>query len=581
MAGRCGRPAALLCCALGAGNVELAEAGRYLHGGHAAAASRASEPAALEPESADSDEEWAQVEVTQGFPASKRDRSHWPVEAARSVGGAPAHSAIVTEHEARKWWGFPSYADDLDLGPKSWEELARIHGRLGRVCTAREAKRQCGSSYVCREGVCGECGISRDCGEHFRCQVSATSGRRLCVPRILSKQWDWRDVCCTVLIVITAMLSAAAGMGGGGVYVPLLLLLLGLSTQEAVPLSQAMIVGGAIVNVIMFCGERHPKYPHKPKIDYDVVMMLNPGLAAGVTVGVMLNVISPQWLIVLVLLVTLVLALDKSLRKGLKEWEKESKAAAARAQAAASAGTQLAKPSGGGAAAGIKLADLGSFAKLAQSNGRQLGLIVGCWAIFLLANLIKAPQCSMMYWLQQAGMLVVCGAFTVAGAYSLPSSSSDGSAEGMLAWTPQSIRLYPLLSTIAGFLGGFLGIGGGIIMGPLLLELGMLPEASQATTAAFVFLSSSLATIQFIVLGKAMPEYALWFTTWVVIFTFLGQTAVDYVLRRWQRASLIVLSIAAIIAGSLVMMTIIGVSDTVTDLSRGAYMGFIPHHLCE
>jgi len=151
----------------------------------------------------------------------------------------------------------------------------------------------------------------------------------------------------------------------------------------------------------------------------------------------------------------------------------------------------------------------------------------------------------------------------------------------VLAWTPRSIRLYPLLSTVAGFLGGFLGIGGGIIMGPLLLELGMLPEASQATTAAFVFLSSSLASIQFVVLGKAMPEYALWFTTWVVIFTFFGQTAVDYVLRRWQRSSLIVLSVAAIIAGSLVMMTIIGVTDIVTDIRRGAYMGFIPHHLCE
>ena len=41
------------------------------------------------------------------------------------------------------------------------------------------------------------------------------------------------------------MLSAAAGIGGGGVYVPLMLLLLGLSAKEAVPLSQALIFGGA------------------------------------------------------------------------------------------------------------------------------------------------------------------------------------------------------------------------------------------------------------------------------------------------------------------------------------------------
>lgn len=570
------RLAPLLCCALGA-----AEAGRHrlLGAQRPLPAAAALGPPLPDDSDAETGEEWAQVEVTQAFPEPDIRHAQWPQEGSL---GATSRAAIVMSRTGRKWWGFPNYERDLDVGPKSWEEFSRQHGHLGRLCTPELALRLCGTAYVCRAGVCGECTISRDCGEHFRCQFSPTAGRRVCVPRVLIKQWSWRDVCCTVLIIITAVLSAAAGMGGGGVYVPLLLLLSGLSTKEAVPLSQAMIVGGAVVNVIMFCGERHPKYPHRPKIDYEVVMMLNPGLAAGVTLGVMLNVISPQWLIVVVLLVTLVLALHKSLTKGLKEWQKESKAlAAARAE-----GPAAQRPGGGGGgsggASGIKLADLGSFVALAQTNQRSLSLIIGCWMAFLLANLMKAPQCSTLYWLQLMGMLAVCGAFTVAGAWSLGCQDADGgSAEGMLAWTPRTLRLYPLLSTVAGFLGGFLGIGGGIIMGPLLLELGMLPEASQATTAAFVFLSSSLATIQFVVLGKAMPEYAFWFTTWVILSTFVGQTAVDYVLRRWQRASLIVLSIAAIIAGSLVMMTAIGAVDVYTDLSRGANMGFVPHHLCE
>merc|ERR1719498_1005157 len=133
-----------------------------------------------------------------------------------------------------------------------------------------------------------------------------------------------REVIATILIVITAMLSAAAGMGGGGVYVPLLLLLLGLSTKEAVPLSQAMIVGGAIVNVLMFSGDRHPTYPSRPRIDYDVIMMMNPGLAAGVTIGVICHLISPQWLIVTTLLVTLGITLENTALKGVGAWRKES-----------------------------------------------------------------------------------------------------------------------------------------------------------------------------------------------------------------------------------------------------------------
>lgn len=515
------------------------------------------------------------------------------------VPSAPNQTILAGTFSTRRWWGFPSYAKDLDVGLRSWPELARSHGHLGQVCTPEQTQQKCGTAFVCKAGVCGECVVSRDCGEKFYCQMGMIDEEGMvhnrCIFRVLIEQWTWAEVLCTVLIILTAMLSAAAGMGGGGVYVPLCLLLLGLSTQEAVPLSQTMIVGGAIVNVLMFCGDRNSKYPNRPRIDYDVVMMLNPGLAAGVTIGVMCNVVSPQWLIVITLIITMVIALEKSLTKGLATWAKESKAIAEAEAAAALTDTTNGNQGGpgvghGGASSGkgknvvkLKMADFNGFLELAPTVPRPLALIFGCWAVFLAANLVKAPSCSGMYWLQLVGMLVICGAFTYAGeAVILERQASGGctACEGVIAWTPFTLRFYPVLSCISGFLGGFLGIGGGIIMGPLLLELGMAAEVSQATTAMFVFLSSSLATIQFMWMGKAMPEFCFWFTTWVILATFIGQVFVDYVLQRYQRSSLIVLSIAGIIAGSLVMMTAIGARDTYTDLNRGADMGFAPARLC-
>merc|ERR1719158_475467 len=138
-------------------------------------------------------------------------------------------------------------------------------------------------------------------------------------------------------------------------------------------------------------------------------------------------------------------------------------------------------------------------------------------------------------------MMIICLGFTFVGAKIMSgASTAETQMEGVLQWSKTNLWLYPVMSLVAGFLGGFLGIGGGIIMGPMLIELGMTNEANQATTATFVFLSSSLATIQFIVLGKTMPQYVFWFTTWVVLSTFIGQTLIDYVLRRYQRSSLIV-----------------------------------------
>merc|ERR1719265_2147372 len=364
-------------------------------------------------------------------------------------------------------------------------------------------------------------------------------------------------------------------MGGGGVYVPLLLLLLGLSTKEAVPLSQAMIVGGAIVNVLMFCGEKNPKYPLRPRIDYDVIMMMNPGLAAGVTLGVMCHLISPQWLIVGTLIVTLVITLQKSLQKGIAAWNKESAALAAQSANGGNGGAGNA-----GQQIQIKLADFPAFKEFAMDNTVPMVLIFGCWAAFFAINCVKAPQCTAMYWAQLLGMLALCFMFTAGGAKILMNRQKGESSEGLLSWTPTTLVTYPLMAVGAGFLGGFLGIGGGIIMGPLLLELGMTAEANQATTAMFVFLSSSLATIQFVMLGKGMPQYVVWFTSWVIMATLVGQTGIDYLLKKYKRTSPIVLSVAGIVAGSLVMMSIIGTMDVVHDIQRGADMGFSTHHLC-
>jgi len=490
-----------------------------------------------------------------------------------SLYGVPQQ--IATHLGGRQWWGFPHYERDVNVARRDWEQFALAHGHYGKSCTRETKHEQCSDAYVCKAGTCLECQVSRDCGEKFKCIASAT-GRQLCIPRDLAAQWAWREVVCTVLIIITAMLSAAAGMGGGGVYVPLLLLLLGLSTKEAVPLSQAMIVGGAIVNVLMFCGERHPKYPHRPRIDYDVIMMMNPGLAAGVTVGVMCHLISPQWLIVTTLLVTLAITLQKSAIKGIASWKKESEALAAQAANGGSQG------GGGNQSIQIKLADFPAFKQFAFDNTKPMCLIMGCWATFFVLNLVKAPQCSTLYWLQILGMLMLCVVFTYAGANVLKGRNLESeSQEGLLNWTPSTMVMYPLFSVVAGFLGGFLGIGGGIIMGPLLLELGMVAEANQATTAMFVFLSSSLATIQFVVLGKTMPQFVAWFTFWVVLSTFIGQTGIDYLLRKYKRSSVIILSIAGIIAGSLVMMSFIGFSEVYNDIQRGANMGLKPHNLCE
>ena len=48
------------------------------------------------------------------------------------------------------------------------------------------------------------------------------------------------------------------------------------------------------------------------------------------------------------------------------------------------------------------------------------------------------------------------------------------------------------MAFLAGFLGGFLGIGGGLVMGPVLLELGLLPEVPAGLD---LFLNLAMAAL--------------------------------------------------------------------------------------
>lgn len=71
-----------------------------------------------------------------------------------------------------------------------------------------------------------------------------------------------------------------------------------------------------------------------------------------------------------------------------------------------------------------------------------------------------------------------------------------------IIWNNNIFFKFPLYSFISGVMAGLLGIGGGLILGPLLLELGLHPMVSTATSNFLVLFTSSSTSIQFILLVK-------------------------------------------------------------------------------
>jgi Sulfite exporter TauE/SafE len=118
-------------------------------------------------------------------------------------------------------------------------------------------------------------------------------------------------------------LANSVGIGGGLFWVPLFNALLGFSVRAAASMSQALVACGTLGGTMYSILLRHPSTYSKPLIDYSLAALLMPALVLGVSVGVLLNIITPPLIVSIVLFLILLLIAGRTLQKGIQQKRKE------------------------------------------------------------------------------------------------------------------------------------------------------------------------------------------------------------------------------------------------------------------
>ena len=85
---------------------------------------------------------------------------------------------------------------------------------------------------------------------------------------------------------------------------------------------QATIFGAAISNNYYNLQKRHPQ-ADRPLVDYYTAMLLEPVLLAGTVMGVLVNAVSPGWLITVLLVLVLSFTTWRTFQKGMKTYRQE------------------------------------------------------------------------------------------------------------------------------------------------------------------------------------------------------------------------------------------------------------------
>lgn len=153
--------------------------------------------------------------------------------------------------------------------------------------------------------------------------------------------------------------------------------------------------------------------------------------------------------------------------------------------------------------------------------------------------------------------------------------------EGDVTWDSSAVVKFPLVSSLAGVAAGLLGIGGGILKGPLMLEMGMLPGVSAATAAFMVLFTSSATTLQFVLLGMLRLDYSLWYGAVGMCGTIVGQKLAGYFIKKYKRQSLIIFLLGGVIALSAAVMGAVGAAEVWADYQAADWEAFQFSPLCE
>ncbi|KAG5556738.1 hypothetical protein RHGRI_007116 [Rhododendron griersonianum] len=390
-------------------------------------------------------------------------------------------------------------------------------------------------------------------------------------------EFSWRIVLATVIGFLGSAFGTVGGVGGGGIFVPMLTLIVGFDTKSAAALSKCMIMGASAASVWYNLRVPHP-CREVPILDYDLALLFQPMLMLGITIGVALRTSS------------------RSFFKATQMWKEETilKKEMARQQETfvKSHGELLIDTQYDPLIPREEKTPLQIL--LFNLRWKRILVLLLVWVAFLLLQIIKACTfsiallndavvCSAWYW------LLFCLQFPVAlGVFGNEcvklykeskrrriSGNTESVCEATLEWTPIQLAFCALCGILGGTVGGLLGSGGGFILGPLLLEIGVIPQVASATATFVMMFSSSLSVVEFYLLKRFPIPYAIYLIAVSILAGFWGQFFIRKLIAFVRRASIIVFILSGVIFASALTMGVIGIEKTIIMIHNHEFLGFL------
>jgi uncharacterized membrane protein YfcA len=421
----------------------------------------------------------------------------------------------------------------------------------------------------------------------------------------------------SVVLFCASSLAAAAGVGGGGINVPILMLIYGFSFKRSVVFSSCTLLGSFTSQILVNYRKTHPFKTSRPLIYFEIALILLPAQLGGSNFGSMLVKILPDSVMYVLALCVLLFASCITFLKGQKMMHHEIGHTESNLQ-----GSLLT----GESSTTLGVATLSSFEyarsfdsfsqaihtpisqfRVPQPDDQYLGQSNSSGDLLTPSTTLfpkQVPSVPVRYPWDTIGILVLVWSIYVAllvanGVFDICSLGNTatflavypplfaGSIYGIYKaaaeqkGNPVSVLIGDIkfdqfdvkpacLVFVVGVLCSLLGIGGGELVGPLLLTLGVIPQVSSATTSFMSFFN----TFSILISKGSQDEIDYNVAGFLVAIGFcagfVGRTAGLWFAEKYKKPSVLVFALVAVLVLSCIFyvfeLSSGGFDTTVTNL---------------
>ena len=213
--------------------------------------------------------------------------------------------------------------------------------------------------------------------------------------------------------------------------------------------------------------------------------------------------------------------------------------------------------------------------------------IIAIAGIFLGLQIGKSfyHKCSWEVWTMfgvQVALMIACSAiFIWYHEHEAPIKHSHHTAQVALSnegqeeeeedddWKPSKLALIWLLTLILGTLSGTVGLGGGVLMSPLLLELHVHPQTAAATSTFMTLFASTTATVSFGLDDRLNLQYMALYAPLCCVGGFFGVFILTGLIRKYKFTAVVSLMVGILVFVSAILLICFALRESIEDIVNG------------